>query len=423
MTSTDTSTGTATSAAASADATAEAGASVGMVYLDAAAAGPVRREALEAAWPYLTGVFANPSSHHMAGEASAAGLEDARARAARVLGVRRHEIVFTAGGTEAANLAIKGLALASPRGKHLVTSPLEHEAVRESVDFLRRLHGFEVTEVAVGPDGEITPQALREALRPDTTLVTLALANSETGAVTDVRTLAEIAHEVGALFHTDAVQAAGWLDLRGLGVDALTLAGHKVGAPKGSGLAMLRGRLPVEPLVHGGGQENGRRSGTENVAFAVALAVALELAEAEREERAARTAPLRDLLLERALDAGAVLVGPRTPRHPGHLAFCVPGRSGESVLLDLERRGVTASSGSACAAGSDEPSPVLLALGIPAQLAQSSVRLTLGGDTTAEQAAHAAEALTAVLAPAAPSADPLSPAPAGLTVDGESSLR
>src|SRR5690606_2266664 len=154
-----------------------------------------------------------------------------------------------------------------------------------------------------------------------------------------------------------------------------------------------------------------------------ALAVALELAEAEREERAARTAPLRDLLLERALDAGAVLVGPRTPRHPGHLAFCVPGRSGESVLLDLERRGVTASSGSACAAGSDEPSPVLLALGIPAQLAQSSVRLTLGGDTTAEQAAHAAEALTAVLAPAAPSADPLSPAPAGLTVDGESSLR
>lgn len=408
---------------ARADAVTGAGAGAGTVYLDAAAASPVRREALEAAWPYLTGVFANPSSHHAEGEASAAGLEDARARAARVLGVRRHEIVFTAGGTEAANLAIKGLALASPRGKHLVTSPLEHEAVRESVDHLRRLHGFEVTEAAVGRTGEITPSALRAALRPDTTLVSLALANSEIGTVTDVRGLAGIAHEVGALVHTDAVQAAGWLDLRGLGVDALTLAGHKVGAPKGSGLAMLRGRLSVEPLVHGGGQENGRRSGTENVAFAVALAVALELAEAERVERSSRIAPLRDLLLERALAAGAVLVGPRAPRHPGHLSFCVPGRSGESVLLDLERRGVTASSGSACAAGSDDPSPVLLALGIPPQLAQSAVRLTLGGDLTAAEAEHAAEALTAVLVPASPSARTLSPAPVGLTVGGESSLR
>ncbi|MEE1650028.1 cysteine desulfurase family protein [Brachybacterium sp. J144] len=367
------------------------------VYLDAAAAGPVRPEALEAAWPYLTGVFANPSSHHAAGEASAAGLEDARTRAARVLGVRRHEIVFTAGGTEAANLAIKGLALGSPRGRHLVTSPLEHEAVRESVDHLRRLHGFAVTEVEVAPDGTITPSALRAALRPDTTLVSLALANTEIGTITDVRALAAIAHEVGALVHTDAVQAAGWLDLRGLGVDALTLAGHKVGAPKGSGLAMLRGRLPVEPLVHGGGQENGRRSGTENVAFAVALAVALELAEAERVDRVARITPLRDALLEGVLAAGAVLTGPRAPRHPGHLSFCVPGRSGESVLLDLERHGVIASSGSACAAGSDEPSPVLLALGLPRELAQSAVRLTLGGDVTAEQIEQAGEAVSAVL--------------------------
>lgn len=368
-----------------------------MIYLDAAATLPVRREALEAAWPYLTGTFGNPSSHHAVGEAAAAGLGDARRRAAAVLGARRSDVVFTAGGTEAANLAIKGLALASPRGKHLVTSPLEHEAVLESVDFLRRVHGFSVTVVDPGADGVITAAALGDALREDTTLVSLAAANNEIGAVSDVAALAAVAHEVGALFHTDAVQAAGWIDLRGLGADALTLAGHKIGAPKGTGLAMIRGRLPIEPLVHGGGQEGGRRSGTENVAFAVALAVALELAEAEREEKAARIAPLRDLLLDAAERAGAVLTGPREARLPGHASFLVPGRSGESVLLDLERRGVVASSGSACAAGSDEPSHVLTALGIDREAAQTAVRLTLPGDLTATQAEQAVGALASVL--------------------------
>ena len=375
-----------------------------MLYLDTAATTPVRREALEAAWPYLTGTFGNPSSHHAVGEAAAAGLEDARRRAAAVLGVRRSDLVFTAGGTEAANLAIKGLALATPRGKHLVTAATEHEAVLETVDFLRRVHGFEVSHVEVAADGTITPEALRAVLRKDTTLVSLALANNEIGTVTDVRALAEVAHEVGALVHTDAVQAAGWLDLRGLGVDALTLSGHKLGAPKGIGLAMIRGRLPVEPLVHGGGQENGRRSGTENVAFAVALATALELYEAEREQKAARLAPLRDQFLERVLAAreGVLLTGadPRRagPRLPGHASFCVPGRSGESILLDLAERGVIASSGSACAAGSDEPSHVLTALGIPREVAQTAVRVTLPADVTAEQLEAAASALEEVLA-------------------------
>ena len=375
-----------------------------MLYLDTAATTPVRREALEAAWPYLTGTFGNPSSHHAVGEAAAAGLEDARRRVAAVLGVRRSDLVFTAGGTEAANLAIKGLALATPRGKHLVTAATEHEAVLETVDFLRRVHGFEVSHVEVAADGTITPEALRAVLRKDTTLVSLALANNEIGTVTDVRALAEVAHEVGALVHTDAVQAAGWLDLRGLGVDALTLSGHKLGAPKGIGLAMIRGRLPVEPLVHGGGQENGRRSGTENVAFAVALATALELAEAEREQKAARLAPLRDQFLERVLTAreGVLRTG-ADPRHagarlPGHASFCVSGRSGESILLDLAERGVIASSGSACAAGSDEPSHVLTALGIPREVAQTAVRITLPADVTAEQLEAATSALEEVLA-------------------------
>lgn len=375
-----------------------------MLYLDTAATAPVRREALEAAWPYLTGTFGNPSSRHAVGEAAAAGLEDARARAAAVLGVRRSDILFTAGGTEAANLALKGLALAAPRGRHLVTAPTEHDAVLASIDYLRRVHGFEVTHVEVDPDGAVRPEALRRALREDTTLVSLALANNEIGTVHDIPALAEVAHSVGALLHTDAVQAAGWLDLRGLGVDALTLSGHKIGAPKGIGLAMIRGRLPVEPLVHGGGQENGRRSGTENVAFAVALAVALELAEAERLQAAATITPLRDRLIRGVLAArqGVMLTGadPERPgaRLPGHASFCVPGLSGESVVLDLAERGVLASSGSACAAGSDEPSHVLTALGIEGEVAQTAVRFTLGRGITEAQIDEAAAVVSSVLA-------------------------
>ncbi|HEX7351884.1 cysteine desulfurase family protein [Brachybacterium sp.] len=375
-----------------------------MLYLDTAATAPVRREALEAAWPYLTGTFGNPSSHHLVGEAAAAGLEDARARAAAVLGARRSDIVFTAGGTEAANLAIKGLALGAPRGRHLVTAATEHEAVLQSIDFLRRVHGFEVAFVQVAADGSVSPEALRAVLREDTTLVSLALAGNEIGTIHDIRAIAEIAHASGALLHTDAVQAAGQVDLQGLGADALTLSGHKLGAPKGSGLAMIRGRHPLEPLVHGGGQENGRRSGTENVAFAVALAVALELAESERLETAARLGPLRDRLVRRVLAArsGVLLTGPGIDhpdaRLPGHASFCMPGRSGESIVLDLAERGVIASSGSACAAGSDEPSHVLTALGIPDEVAQTAVRLTLGRGTTAAEIEQAATVIEEVLA-------------------------
>lgn len=380
-----------------------------MLYLDAAATSPVRREALEAAWPYLTGMFGNPSSHHSVGEPAAAALEEARRRVAAVLGMRRTDITFTAGGTEAANLAIKGLALAAPRGRHLVTSPIEHEAVLASIDHLRRHHGFEVSLVEVGADGVVTADALRAALREDTALVSLAHADNEIGAIADVRALAEAAHEAGALFHTDAVQSAGWLDLRGLGVDALTLSGHKLGAPKGIGVAAIRGRLPVEPLIHGGGQEAGRRSGTENVAFAVALATALELADAEREATTPRITALRDAFIGRVLAAREQvwLTGPRGEtartdgpdrRLPGHASFCFPGISGESVLLDLEQRGVVASSGSACAAGSDEPSHVLIALGVPAEIAQTAVRFTLGPGITAEQMDAAAESVEQVLA-------------------------
>lgn len=367
------------------------------MYLDAAATTPVRREALEAAWPFLTGEFGNPSSHHQIGERAADALHDARSRVAHVLGMRAGDVAFTSGGTEADNLAVIGIGLASPGGRHLVTSAIEHEAVLESADFLRRRHGFDVTYCDVSSDGTVTPDSLRTALRDDTALVSLSYANNEIGTIADIPALTAVSRENDVPFHTDAVQAAGWLPLAELGADAITLAGHKVGAPKGIGVAAIRGRVPVEPLLHGGGQERGRRSGTENVAFAVALATALELAEAERAEAAARARSVRDDFIARVLaDApGAFLTGSTASRLPNHASFCFSTTSGEAVLLELERRGVTASSGSACAAGSDEASHVLTAIGIDAAIAQTSVRFTFPADASLKHAEAAATAVTA----------------------------
>ncbi|MGZ1491558.1 cysteine desulfurase family protein [Brevibacterium sediminis] len=395
----------------------------GRLYLDTAAAAPVRREALEAAWPYLAGAFGNPSSHHEFGRGPAEALADARARVAKVLGMRATDITFTSGGTEADNLAIIGMALgartqdraqgraqtqggtgtAVPPRRHIVTSPVEHEAVLASVEFLTRVHGFTVTEVDPTSDGTVTPEALTAAIRPDTVLVSVGYANNEIGTVADVPTLAGIAHEAGALFHTDAVQAAGWLPLTGLGVDALSLAGHKVGAPKGIGVAAIRARVPVEPLIHGGGQESGRRSGTENVALAVAFATAIELAEADRHEAADRVRAIRDEFISTVLShvPGSFLTGAagtagpdgRATRTPNHASFCFSNTSGEAVLLELERLGVTASSGSACAVGSDEPSHVLTALGVAPEVAQTSVRFTFPSSITPDRGRAAARAV------------------------------
>jgi cysteine desulfurase len=365
-----------------------------VIFLDHAATTPVRREALEAMWPFLTGAFGNPSSRHGLGDEAARALAAARADVASVLGCRPGDVVFTSGGTEADNLAVKGIALGRPRGRHVVVSPIEHEAVLESAEHLARVHGFEVTEVEVDPDGLVHPEALTRVIRPDTTLVSVQLANNEIGTVQPVAELAAIANSSGAAMHTDAVQAAGWLPLSldALGVDALSLAGHKVGAPKGTGALVVRGRIPLEPVLHGGGQERGRRSGTENVAGAVAFATALRLAESERADAAARVGALAAEFVARvAADVpGAVLTGHPTRRLPGTVSFVFPGTSGEAVLLELEREGVICSSGSACAAGSDEPSHVLTAIGIPGDVAQTAVRFTLGAETTADDVASAA---------------------------------
>ncbi|WIE67443.1 cysteine desulfurase family protein [Curtobacterium sp. MCLR17_054] len=359
-----------------------------MFYLDRAATTPVRREVLEAMWPYLTGVFGNPSSTHGVGDEAARGLTAARAAVAGVLGCRPAEVVFTTGGTEGANTAIKGIALAAPRGRHVVTSAIEHEAVLESCAYLARFHDFDVTVLPVGPDGRVDPAVLRAALRPDTTLVSIAHADNEIGTVQDVPALAAVAHQVGARFHTDAVQSAPWLPigLGVLGVDALSLSGHKLGAPKGTGVLAVRAGVPLEPLLHGGGQERGRRSGTEDVAGAVAVATALGLA-AETVRSGEGTAnTVRDAVLDGVLAAvpGAFVTGSREHRLPGHASFCFPGVNGETVLLELEQRDVVSSSGSACAAGSTEASHVLTALGIPEDVARTALRLTFDAALTAD---------------------------------------
>lgn len=374
-----------------------------MLYLDNAATTPVRREVIEAMWPYLTNTFGNPSSHHTVGEAAAAGLDDARHRIATVLGTRPGDIVFTSGGTEADNLAVKGLTLGSiTRGRHVVTSAVEHEAVAESFAYLRRFHDVEVTTLPVDATGHVDPEEFAASLRPDTVLASVMAANNEIGTVQDLAALGAIARAARVPLHIDAVQAAGWLPLGldRLGVDALSLSGHKLGAPKGIGLLAVRGALPLEPLVHGGGQERGRRSGTENVAAAVGLATAIELAEEERAEASGRVTLLRDAFIARVLQQvpGARLTGHPEHRLPGIASFVFPGTSGEAVLLELERRGVVSSSGSACAAGSDEPSAVLLAIGVEPTIAQTAVRFSCTTAVTARELDDAASAVVAAVA-------------------------
>jgi cysteine desulfurase len=397
-----------------------------MIFLDSAATTPVRREVLEAMWPLLTGDFGNPSSHHELGESAKRALDGARRSVAASIGCRASDVIFTSGGTESDNLAIKGLALAEPRGRHIVASAIEHEAVLESVDYLRRIHGFEVTALPVDSEGLVDREEARAALRPDTTLCTIMYANNEVGVVQPIAAIAELCREHAIPMHTDAVQAAGWLplDVAELGVDALSLSGHKLGAPKGIGVVIVKGRRSLEPVLHGGGQERGKRSGTENVAGAVGFAHALALGESDRVERVERIARLRDDfvidVITRVPDAiltgpslaGATLAprpdsgtgtgtnatrqtesgasAPAPDRLPNNASFCFPGTSGESLLLELGRAGIICSAGSACAVGSDEASHVLIAMGIRGAIAQTAVRFSLSGDTTAEHLATVA---------------------------------
>ena len=382
-----------------------------MIYLDEAATTPLKRDVLAAMGPYLGPEFGNPSSHHEPGFRAKAALDDARASVAEALGCRPSEITFTSGGTESDNLALKGIALGQPRGRHVVVSAIEHPAVLESAAWLERV-GYRVTVLDVDHDGLVSVDDLSQALRDDSTLVSIQYANNEVGTVQSIADLAAVAAGRGVPFHTDAVQAAGWLDLdvSRLGVQAMSISGHKLGAPKGVGVLYVNRWVEVEPLIHGGGQEAGRRSGTENVASAVGMAKALELStdrwlrSGEAASRNHETTARRDAFIKRVENLGGQLTGHRTHRLPGNASFVFPlgnSRSGESILLDLERHGVVCSSGSACAAGSDEPSHVLTAMGYAREVAQTAVRFTFGRDVTDEQLTEAAEVLGSVLGPVA----------------------
>ncbi|WP_221585271.1 cysteine desulfurase family protein [Microbacterium sp. G2-8] len=371
------------------------------MYLDNAATTSVRREVLDAMAPFLTTEFGNPSSAHELGRAARDALERARGSVAARLGMRRGDVVFTSGGTEANNLAVKGIALAAlaDRGaKHLVTTPIEHSSVLASVRFLERVHGFSVSLLPVDAHGSVRPEDLSRALRDDTALASVQLANNEIGTVQDTRALADVCRARRVPLHVDAVQAAGWLPLDDLGADAVSISGHKIGAPTGMGALAVRGRIPLEPLLHGGGQERGRRSGTESVAGAVAVATALALAERAREADVARVSRLRDAFVADVLRLvpGARVTGHPRSRLPHIASFVVPGVNGEALLVELERAGVVASSGSACAAGRTDPSHVLLATHEDADTARTALRFSLAHDHDADLAGVASVLAEAV---------------------------
>jgi cysteine desulfurase len=358
---------------------------MGRIYLDHAATTAVRPEVVEAMVPLLAGGY-NPSSLHAEGRAARAALDDARLAVARVLGAAAREIVFTGSGSEADVLAIVGAARARrASGRHVVTSAIEHHAVLHAVDVLEA-DGWHVTRLAVDGRGLVDPAAFAAALTAETTVASIMLANNEIGVVQPIAQLARIAHERGVIFHTDAIQAPGWLPLHvgALGVDLLSLSGHKFSGPKGVGALYVRSGTPVEPLIVGGGQEHGLRAGTEDLAGIAGFAAALALAEAERGEVSSRVRALRERL-EAAIVAAVpdVLVnGAGAERLPGNLSIAVADAPSDALLIRLDLAGIAASAGSACAAGSLEPSHVAAALGLGERYRNGVIRFSLGRATT-----------------------------------------
>jgi cysteine desulfurase len=370
------------------------------IYLDHAATTPARPEVVAAMLPLLGGY--NPSSLHAEGRAARAALDDARAIVATVLGAAPREIVFTGGGSEADVLAIAGAARAlAQRGRHIVTTAIEHHAVLHATDALERA-GWRVTRLPVDARGLVDPAAFAAALTPETTLASVMLANNEIGVIQPVATLAALARAHGAVFHTDAVQAAGWLPLRvdELGVDLLSLSAHKFHGPKGVGVLYVRSGTALEPLIVGGSQEHAMRAGTENVAGIAGFASALALAEAERAEAAPRVEALRDRLQAGILAAipDVVVNGEGAPRLPGMLSLAFGGVTSDALLMRLDLAGIAASAGSACAAGSLEPSHVAAALGLDDAHRFGVLRLSLGRVTTAAEVDAVLQCLPALIA-------------------------
>jgi cysteine desulfurase len=364
------------------------------LYLDHAATTPLRPEALTAMRPYLEERFANASSLYGGAREARKGIEEAREQLAAAVGARPEEVVFTGGGTEADNLALKGAAWhAREQGRDgVVVSAVEHHAVLDAARWLKR-QGFRVSEVGVDAHGVVRMDELARAVDSRTALLGVMWANNEVGTIEPVRECARIAREAGALVHSDAVQALPWIDVDASSVDLLSLSAHKLGGPKGVGALVVRRGVKLQPLLHGGGQERDLRSGTYNVAGIVGFGAAVAATVSERAETSERVRSRRDrlqaLLLER-LD-GVRVNGHPVARLPNNVNICIEGVEGETLILMLDAAGVAASSGSACTSGSTEPSHVLLAMGVPKQVALGSLRLTLGRETTEAEVEAAAE--------------------------------
>ena len=374
-----------------------------MIYADHAGTTAVSSRALEAMLPYFTQGYGNPSSLYAFGQQAKSDLEGARITVAQCLNAKPEEIYFTSGGTEADNWALRGVAeLMALKGKktgHIITTAIEHHAILHTAQWLEK-QGYEVTYLPVDGEGRVDPAAVEGAIREDTILISVMAANNEIGTIEPIAEIGAIAKAHKVLFHTDAVQAVGHIpvDVEAWNVDLLSLSGHKFGGPKGVGVLYMRKPLRLPPLIHGGGQEKGRRSGTENVPGAVGLAAALKEAVDNLPTESARLAGLRDQLIDGLTRLPyAKVTGSRKDRLPGTASFVFEGVEGEALLLHLDAKGICASSGSACSSASLDPSHVLLAIGLPHAIAHGSLRLSLGPDNTQEDVDYILKEVPAVV--------------------------
>ncbi|MEG6566237.1 cysteine desulfurase NifS [Thermoanaerobacterium saccharolyticum] len=358
------------------------------IYLDNAATTPLRTEVLDAMMPYLSNRFGNPSSLYSYGQEAKKAIEEARDKVAAAIGANADEIFFTSGGTESDNWALKGVAYAlKDKGNHIITSRVEHHAILHTCQYLES-QGFEITYLPVDEYGLVDPNELKKSIKDSTILVSIMYANNEIGTIEPIEELVKVAHEKGILFHTDAVQAVGNvpIDVKELNVDMLSMSAHKIYGPKGVGALYIRKGLRIDTLLQGGAQERNRRAGTENVAGIVGFGTAIELITKNIDEHIKKLTMFRDKLIDGILKIPYTrLNGHPNKRLPGNVNVSFEFVDGESLILSLDMEGICVSSGSACTAGSIDPSHVLLAIGLPEEIAHGSLRLTIGEENTEEE--------------------------------------
>ena len=372
------------------------------LYMDYSATTPVKKEVLDEMMPYFTENFGNASSFHTFGREAKTALDKARGQVANLINAKPNEIYFTAGGTESDNWAIEGIAFAHrSKGNHIITSKIEHHGILHICEYLEKHHGFEVTYLDVDAEGRVKLDELEKAIKDTTILISIMFANNEIGTIEPIKQIGEICRERKIFFHTDAVQAVGnvAIDVKDMNIDLLSLAGHKIYGPKGVGVLYIRKGIKIDNLIHGGSQERNRRAGTENIPGVVGLGKAIELATDNLEEHRNKMIALRDRLIEGLLKVPYTRLNGAEgdKRLPGNVNVCFEFVEGESILLSLDFKGICASSGSACTSGSLDPSHVLLAIGLPHEIAHGSLRLTLGEGSKEEDVDYILEVIPPII--------------------------